>query len=120
MINDRGGINGRKINLISLDDGYSPLKTVEQIRRLVEQDQVAFTFQSLGDVTNSAVQRYLNDRHIPQLFPGDSSSRWADPEHFPWTMAWQPSGRMEGHVDAKYILDHKPDAKIAVLVQDSI
>ena len=120
MLNEQGGVNDRKINLISLDDGYSPPKTVEQTRRLVEQHQVAFTFQSLGDVTNAAVQRYLNDRHIPQLFPGDGSSRWDDPEHFPWTMAWQPSSRTEGHVDARYILDHKPDAKIAVLVQDSL
>ena len=120
MINDQGGINGRKINLISLDDGYSPPKTVEQVRRLVEQDQVAFIFQSLGDVTNAAIQRYLNDRHIPQLFLADGSSKWDDPGHFPWTMAWQPSYRTEGHVDAKYILDHKPDAKIAVLVQDSL
>jgi ABC-type branched-subunit amino acid transport system substrate-binding protein len=120
MINDQGGINGRRINLISLDDGYSPPKTVEQIRRLVEQDQVAFIFQSMGDVTNAAVQRYLNDRHIPQLFLADGSSKWADPQHFPWSMAWHPSVRTEGHVHARYILDHKPDAKIAVLVPDSL
>jgi branched-chain amino acid transport system substrate-binding protein len=120
MINDQGGINGRKINLISLDDGYSPPKTVEQIRRLVEQDEVAFIFQSLGDVTNAAVQRYLNERHIPQLFLADGSSIWDDPQHFPWTMGWQPSYRTAAHIDAKYILDNKPDAKIAVLVQDSL
>jgi branched-chain amino acid transport system substrate-binding protein len=120
MINDQGGINGRKVTLISRDDAYSPPKTVEQIRQLVEQDHVAFIFQSLGDVTNSAIQRYLNDRQIPQLFLADGSSRWDDPAHFPWTMAWQPSYRMEGHVDAKYIVDHKPDAKIAVLVQESL
>ena len=120
MVNHRGGINGRRINLISLDDGYSPPKTVEQIRRLIEQDEVAFIFQSLGDVTNAAVQRYLNQRHIPQLFIADGSSKWDDPKHFPWTMAWQPSYRTEGYIDAKYLLDHKPDAKIAVLVQDSL
>ncbi len=120
MVNDNGGINGRKINLISLDDGYSPPKTVEQIRKLVEDDKVAFIFQSLGDVTNAAVEKYLNDRGIPQLFLGDGSSRWDDPQHFPWTMAWQPSYRTEGHIDAAYILQTKPDAKIAVLVQDSL
>lgn len=85
MINDQGGINGRKINLISLDDGYSAPKTVEQTRRLVEHDQVAFIFQSLGDVTNAAVQRYLNDRHIPQVFLGNGSARSNDPRHFPWS-----------------------------------
>jgi branched-chain amino acid transport system substrate-binding protein len=119
MINDNGGINGRKINLISRDDGYSPPKTVEQIRKLVEEDNVAFIFQSLGDVTNAAVQRYLNDRGIPQLFLADGSARWDDPQHFHWTMAWQPSYRTEGHIDAAYILRTKPDAKIGVLVQDS-
>jgi branched-chain amino acid transport system substrate-binding protein len=119
-LNEQGGINGRKINLISLDDGYSPPKTVEQIRRLVEVDQVAFIFQSLGDVTNAAVQRYLNDRHIPQLFLADGSGSWDDPQHFPWTMAWQPSYRTAGHIDARYILENKPNAKIAVLVQNSL
>jgi branched-chain amino acid transport system substrate-binding protein len=120
MINDNGGVNGRKINLISRDDGYSPPKTVEQIRKLVEEDNVAFIFQSLGDVTNAAVQRYLNDRGIPQLFLADGSARWDDPQHFHWTMAWQPSYRTEGRIDAAYILRTKPDAKIGVLVQDSL
>jgi branched-chain amino acid transport system substrate-binding protein len=120
MINDGGGINGRKINLISLDDGYSPPKTVEQIRKLVEEDKVAFIFQSLGDVTNASVEKYLNDRGVPQLFLGDGSSRWDDPKHFPWTMSWQPSYRTEGHIDAAYLLQNKPDAKIGVLVQDSL
>jgi branched-chain amino acid transport system substrate-binding protein len=120
MINDNGGINGRKINLISRDDGYSPPKTVEQIRKLVEEDNVAFIFQSLGDVTNAAVQRYLNDRGIPQLFLADGSARWDDPQHFHWTMGWQPSYRTEGRIDAAYILRTKPDAKIGVLVQDSL
>ena len=90
MINEQGGINGRKINLISLDDGYNPAKTVEQIRRLVEQDEVAFIFQSLGSVTNAAIQKYLNDLKIPQLFLADGTSRWDDPQHFPWTMPWHP------------------------------
>jgi branched-chain amino acid transport system substrate-binding protein len=120
MINDQGGINGRKVNLISVDDAYSPPKTVEQIRRLVERDQVAFIFQSLGDVTNAAIQRYLNDRHIPQLFVADGSSRWNDPRHFPWTMGWSPSFQTEAHIHAKYILQSKPGARIAVLVQDSL
>jgi branched-chain amino acid transport system substrate-binding protein len=120
MINAQGGINGRKITLISRDDAYSPPKTVEQIRAMVEGDQVAFIFQSLGDVTNAAIQRYLNDRHIPQLFVADGSSKWNDPRHFPWTMAWQPSYRTESHVDAKFILDRKPNAKIGILVQDSL
>lgn len=102
MINDQGGINQRKINLISLDDGYSPPKTVEQIRRLVERDQVAFIFQSLGDVTNAAVQRYLNERQVPQLFLADGSSKWNDPQRFPWSMGWQPSYRTESNIYAKY------------------
>jgi branched-chain amino acid transport system substrate-binding protein len=119
-LNERGGINGRKINLISLDDGYSPPKTVEQIRRLVEVDEVAFIFQSLGDSTNAAVERYLNQHRVPQLFLADGSSVWDDPQHFPWTMSWQPSYRTAAHVDARYILEHKPDAKIAIMVQDSL
>ena len=109
MINDQGGINGRKINLISRDDAYSPPKTVEQIRKLVEEENVAFIFQSLGDVTNAAVQRYLNDRGIPQLFLADGSARWDDPQHYHWTMSWQPSYRVEGRIDAAYILRTKPD-----------
>ncbi len=120
MINAQGGINGRKITLISRDDAYSPPKTVEQTRELVEADHVAFIFQSLGDVTNGAIQRYLNDRHIPQLFLSDGSSKWNDPRHFPWTMAWQPSYRTEAQIDARFILDHKPDARIGILVQDSL
>ncbi len=119
-LNDHGGINGRKINLISLDDGYSPPKTVEQIRRLVEVDQVAFIFQSLGDSTNAAVERYLNQHRVPQLFLADGSSVWDDSQHFPWTMSWQPSYRTAAHIDARYILEHRPDAKIAIMVQDSL
>ena len=94
MINDHGGIDSRKISLVSLDDAFSAPKTVEQTRRLIEQDEVAFIFGTLGDDTNVAVQRYLNDRHIPQLFIGDGSSRFNDPQHFPWTMAFLPSFRL--------------------------
>jgi branched-chain amino acid transport system substrate-binding protein len=118
MINEQGGINGRKINLISLDDGYSPPKTVEQIRRLVEQEQVAFTFNTLGTPTNTAIQKYMNDRKVPHLFVATGATKWGDPEHFPWTMGWQPSYQIEGHIFAKYILDHAPNAKIAVLYQN--
>ena len=90
MINEQGGINGRKINLISLDDGYSPPKTVEQTRRLVEQEQVAFIFNSLGTPTNIAIRQYLNDNKVPQLFVATGAATFSDPQHFPWTMGWQP------------------------------
>jgi branched-chain amino acid transport system substrate-binding protein len=118
MINDEGGVNGRKINLISLDDGYSPPKTVEQVRRLVEQDGVAFTFNTLGTPTNSAIQKYLNDHNVPHLFVATGATKWGDPEHFPWTMGWQPTYQIEGHIFAKYILQHVPDAKIGILYQN--
>jgi branched-chain amino acid transport system substrate-binding protein len=118
MVNEQGGINGRKINLISLDDGYSPPKTVEQIRRLVEQEQVAFTFNTLGTPTNTAIQKYMNDRKVPHLFVATGATKWGDPEHFPWTMGWQPAYQIEGHIFAKYVLDHAPNAKIAVLYQN--
>jgi len=118
MLNERGGINGRKINLLSLDDGYSPPKTVEQIRRLVEQDQVAFIFQSLGTPSNSAIQKYLNDKKVPQLFVATGATKWADPKNFPWTMGWQPNYQTESAIYAKYLLANKPDAKVAVLYQN--
>jgi branched-chain amino acid transport system substrate-binding protein len=118
MINEQGGVNGRKINLLSLDDGYSPPKTVEQVRRLVEQEGVAFTFNTLGTPTNSAIQKYLNDRKVPHLFVATGATKWGDPEHFPWTMGWQPNYQTEGHIFAKYILQNKPTAKIAVLYQN--
>jgi branched-chain amino acid transport system substrate-binding protein len=118
MINEQGGINGRKINLISLDDGYSPPKTVEQIRRLVEQEDVAFIFQSLGTPSNTAIQKYLNAKKVPQLFVATGASKWGDPEHFHWTMGWQPDYRTEARIYAKYILKEKPNAKIAVLYQN--
>jgi branched-chain amino acid transport system substrate-binding protein len=120
MINEQGGINGRRINLISLDDGYSPPKTVELTRRLIEHDQVAFIFQSVGDATNAAIQRYLNQRHIPQLFLVDGASVWDDPQHFPWSMAWQPSYRTAARINARYILENKPNARIAVLTENSL
>jgi branched-chain amino acid transport system substrate-binding protein len=118
MINDQGGVNGRKIKFISLDDGYSPPKTVEQTRRLVEQDEVLFDFSPLGTPTNSAIQKYLNAKKVPQLFVATGATKWGDPEHFPWTMSWQPTYQTEGHIYAKYILDKLPDAKIAILYQN--
>jgi branched-chain amino acid transport system substrate-binding protein len=117
-VNDEGGVNGRKINLLSLDDGYSPPKTVEQIRRLVEQEQVAFIFQSLGTPSNSAIQKYLNDKKVPQLFVATGATKWGDPEHFPWTMGWQPSYQTEAHIYAKSILANQPGGKIGVLYQN--
>jgi len=119
MINDQGGVNGRKIKLISLDDGYAPPKTVEATRRLVEQDGVAFMFSSIGTATNTAVHKYLNDRKIPQLFIGSGASKWNDPEHFPWTMPGvQATFRYEARIYARYVLKEKPDAKFAVLYQN--
>jgi branched-chain amino acid transport system substrate-binding protein len=117
-INDEGGINGRMLNLLSLDDGYSPPKTVEQIRRLVEQDQVAFIFQSLGTPSNSAIQKYLNDHKVPQLFVATGATKWNDPKNFPWTIGWQPNYQTEGHIYAKYLLTNKPAAKVGILYQN--
>ncbi len=118
MVNDHGGINGRKINFISRDDGYSPPKTVEEVRQLVEQDHVAFLFQTLGTPPNSAIQGYLNDHKVPQLFVATGAAKWNDPKHFPWTIGWQPSYQIEAHIYANYILAHIPNAKIAVLYQN--
>jgi branched-chain amino acid transport system substrate-binding protein len=118
MINERGGVNGRKINFISLDDAYSPPKTVEQIRRLVEQEQVAFIFNSLGTPPNAAIRQYLNDNKVPQLFVATGAAMFSDPAHFPWTMGWQPNYQTEAKIFAKHILKTKPDAKIAVLYQN--
>jgi len=118
MINEKGGVNGRKINFISLDDSYSPPKTVEQIRRLVEQEQVAFIFQSLGTPCNSAIRQYLNDNKVPQLFVATGASMFSDPEHFPWTMGFNPNYQTEAKIYGKYILTTKPDAKIGVLYQN--
>ena len=118
MINEKGGINGRKINLISYDDGYNATKTVEQIRKLVESDGVAFIFNSLGTPQNSAIQDYLNERKVPQLFVATGADKWADPEKHPWTMGWQPSYQTESKIYAKYLLMEKPDAKLCVLYQN--
>jgi len=118
MINDQGGINGRKINLISLDDGYSPPRTVEQIRKLVEEDEVLFTFQNLGTAHNTAVQKYLNAKKVPQLFVSTGATKWGDPQHFPWTMGWLPPYQHEAHMYAKYVVQNKPNAKIAILYQN--
>ena len=118
MINDQGGINGRKINFISYDDGYSPPKTVEQARKLVESDEVLFIFNSLGTPPNSAIQNYLNEKKVPQLFVATGATKWNDPKHFPWTMGWQPNYQSEGRIYAKYILKNMPNAKIAVLYSE--
>ncbi|MFZ2105262.1 MAG: ABC transporter substrate-binding protein [Roseiarcus sp.] len=117
-INDAGGINGRKINLISLDDGYSPPKTVEQTRYLIEHERVAFIFGSLGTPTNAAIRSYLNDNKVPQLFISTGSSLFGDPKHFPWTMGNIASYQTEAHIFAKHILAIKPDAEIGVLYQN--
>ena len=116
-INDEGGINGRKINFISRDDAYSPPKTLEAVRKLVEQDQVLLLFGVLGTATNTAIQSYLNDNKVPQLFIAAGNEKWNDPKHYPWTMRWQPSFVTEARIYARYILDNLPDAKIAVLSQ---
>lgn len=118
MVNAQGGVGGRKINYISLDDGYSPPKTVEQVRRLVEVDQVAFLFNNLGTPTNSAIQRYVNQKKVPHLFLSTGADKWGDYKNYPWTMGFQPSYRTEAQIYAKYILKQKPDAKIAVLYQN--
>ncbi len=118
MVNEQGGIGGRKINFISLDDGYSPPKTVEQVRRLVEQDQVAFLFNTLGTPTNSAIHRYVNQKKVPHLFISTGADKWGDYKNFPWTMGFQPSYRTEAQIYTKYILEQKPNAKIAILYQN--
>jgi branched-chain amino acid transport system substrate-binding protein len=117
-INDDGGINGRKVNLISLDDGYSPPKTVEMVRRLVEQDEVLLLFQTLGTAHNSAIQKYLNTKKVPQLFIATGATKWNDPQGNPWTMGWQPNYQTETTIYAKHILKEKPNAKIGVLYQN--
>jgi branched-chain amino acid transport system substrate-binding protein len=118
MINDQGGINGRKINLISLDDAYSPPKTVEQVRRLVEDEKVAFLFQTLGTAPNLAIRQYLNDGKVPQLFVSTGAAVFADPQHFPWTIGFNPNYQTEARIYGKHILSTKPDAKIGVLYQN--
>jgi branched-chain amino acid transport system substrate-binding protein len=117
-INAEGGINGRKINFVSYDDGYSPPKTVEQARKLVESDEVLFIFNSLGTPPNSAIQKYMNQKKVPQLFVATGATKWNDPKEFPWTMGWQPNYQSESRIYAKYILKNIPNAKIAILFQN--
>ena len=118
MLNESGGINGRKINFISLDDGYSPPKAVEMVRRLVEQDEVLFTVNTLGTPSNSAIHRYMNQKKVPHLFLATGASKWNDPKNFPWTMGFNPNYQSEGKLYAQHILATKPNAKIAVLYQN--
>ena len=118
MINDQGGINGRKINFISRDDGYSPPKTVEVVRQLVEEEHVLLLFNTLGTPPNTAIQGYLNDNKVPHLFIATGADKWNDPKHHPWTMGWIPSYRIEARIYAHYVLKNLPTAKIAVLYQN--
>jgi branched-chain amino acid transport system substrate-binding protein len=117
-VNDQGGVAGHKINLLSYDDGYSPPRTVEQVRRLVEQDQVAFLFNTLGTPTNTAIERYCNQRKVPQLFVSTGADKWGNYKQFPWTIGWQPSYRTEAQVYTKYMLKENPKAKLAILYQN--
>src|SRR3989440_1085688 len=117
-INAEGGINGRKINFISYDDGYSPPKAVEQARKLVESDEVLLVFNSLGTPSNSAIQKYLNSKKVPQLFVATGATKWNDPKNFPWTIGWQPSYQSEARIYAKYLMKEKPDGKIAIMYQN--
>ena len=118
MINEQGGIGGRKINLIQYDDAYSPPKTVEQVRKLVESDEVLTTFQIIGTPPNAAVQKYLNERKVPQLLASTGATRFTDPKNFPWTIAFNPNYQSEGHIYAKFILANYPNAKIGILYQN--
>ena len=117
-INAEGGINGRKIKFITYDDAYSPPKAIEQARKLVEDDGVLLIFQPLGTPSNSAIHKYMNVKKVPQLFVATGATKWGDPKHFPWTMGWQPNYQSEGRIYARYILDHLPNAKIAVFWQN--
>jgi branched-chain amino acid transport system substrate-binding protein len=118
MINDKGGINGRKIEFITYDDGYSPPKTVEMVRKLVEDDQVLFVFQTLGTPPNTAIHKYMNGKKVPQLFVATGASKWGQPKQFPWTMGWQPDYVTEGVIYAKHILANVKDPKIGILMQN--
>jgi branched-chain amino acid transport system substrate-binding protein len=117
-INAEGVINGRKINFISYDDAYSPPKTVEQARKLVESDEVLLIFQSLGTPSNTAIQKYMNAKKVPQLFVSTGATKWGDPKHFPWTMGWQPNYQSESRIYAKYLIDNRPNARIGILYQN--
>src|SRR6202795_3072934 len=118
MINDQGGVNGRKINFIQYDDAYSPPKTVEQVRKLVESDEVLLTFQLIGTASNAAVQKYLNTKKVPQLFAATGASKFTDPKNFPWTIGFNPNYQTEGRIYAQYILKNYPNAKIGILYQN--
>lgn len=118
MINDQGGIHGRKINLVQYDDGYSPPKTVEVIRKLVEQDEVAFLFQTIGTAPNAAIRKYINQKKVPDIWLGSGASIFVDPEHYPWSVPFQPSYRVEGAMYATWLLKHKPDARIGIIYQN--
>ena len=117
-VNAEGGVNGRKINFISYDDGYSPPKTVEQARKLVESDEVLLIFQSLGTAHNTAIQRYMNAKKVPQLFVATGATKWNDPQHFPWTMGWQPNYQSEARIYAEYLLKNHAQGKVGVLYQN--
>src|SRR5438034_1850602 len=117
-VNDEGGINGRKINYISYDDAYSPPKTVEMVRKLVEQDQVALLFQTLGTPTNSAIHKYMNQQKVPHIFVATGATKWNDPKTFPWTMGFQPNYQTEGHIYAQYVMKNVKDPKIGILFQN--
>ncbi len=117
-VNAEGGINGRKIKYLALDDGYNPAKTVEQARKLVEEEEALIVFNPLGTPPNTAIQKYMNSKKVPHLFVATGATKWGDPKNFPWTMGWQPPYQTEGAIFAKHILDTKPNAKIAVLMQN--
>jgi len=117
-INAEGGIKGRKINFVSYDDAYSPPKAVEQVRKLVESDEVLLVFNPLGTPSNTAIQKYLNSKKVPQLFVATGATKWNDPKDFPWTMGWQPSYQSEARIYAKFLMKEKPDARIAILYQN--
>ena len=118
MVNEQGGINGRKVTWLSYDDGYSPPKTVEMARKLVEQDEVLFVFQTLGTPPNTAIHKYMNMKKVPQLHVATGATKWNDPKNFPWTMGWQPNYQTEGRIYAQYILKNKPNGKIGILYQN--
>ena len=118
MINEQGGINGRKLNLIQYDDAYSPPKAVEQVRKLVESDEVLLTFQIIGTPSNAAVQKYLNAKKVPQLLAATGASKFTDPKNFPWTMGFNPNYQSEGRIYGQYILKNHPNAKIGILYQN--
>src|SRR5258707_4570232 len=117
-INAEGGINGRKITFVTYDDGYSPPKAVEQGRKLVESDEVLVVFNPLGTASNSAIQKYLNSKRVPQLFVATGATKWNDPKDFPWTIGWQPSYQSEARIYAKFLMKEKPDGKIAIMYQN--